>query len=215
MYRKNIGLFAIVMVLVIVMILSTGCGLSKQDVDKQIATAIAERPCVACTPVPVAQQPAAQQPAVSTPKVEQPAPAVPAAQTTYVSLNYDETNGDPLTPGQSQLIAIYLRVAMGSNGTQTAMEAAISFIQNEAQVVHATVKEGDTLTLPRDHAWLVWCSNATQVNAPTDVSDVFGQLRTGAGKVWIVVPFAAGVPWPSANTFSGCTGARFWSVAIH
>lgn len=176
------------------------------------------------TPVVMAQQPTVAvvaptaAPAVSASKVEQPTqqlatPEKPT-QTAYVSLNYDETNGDPLTPGQSQLIAIYLRAAMGSNGTQSAMEAAISSIQREAQAANATVREGNTFVPPRDHSWLVWCSNASGVTEPTDVSDVFGTHRTGPGKVWVVVPFAAGVPLPTLNTFSNC-GGSFWAVAVH
>lgn len=164
-------------------------------------------PAATATPTPELAK------ATPTAPAEQPA-AIPVAGP-YISLNYDETNSDPLTPGQKNLVAVYLREAMRAGGTQTAMETAIRSIQNEAQEVGATVKEGESLTLPRDHAWLVWCPNATNANVPPDVSDVFGTHQTGLGKVWIVIPFAPGVPWPQNNTFTGCIGGKFWSVAVH
>lgn len=131
------------------------------------------------------------------------------------SLNYDESNADPLTSGQTRLIALYLRDAEAAGTTQAAMEAAIVAIQQEAAASNATVMQGSTLTLPQRVAWLVWCSNAQSVDYPADISDVFDLLPQGPGRVWIQVPFAEGVPLRSKDTFSGCTGGDFWAVRVH
>jgi hypothetical protein len=140
--------------------------------------------------------------------------AVPAV--TYTSLNYDETNSDPLTVGQNRLVAEYLREAMGAGGTQAAMESAIMAIQIEAANAQASVFEGATLILDQHHAWLVWCSDASGADFPTDTSDVFDTLRQGHGMVWIQVPFAPEVPLRSKDTFSGCNSPTgFWAVAVH
>lgn len=145
------------------------------------------------------------------------APAAPAgpAASTYASLKYDETNGTALITGQSKLIALYIRDAMGQNGTQQAMEAAISNIQVEAQNTKATVFESSSLQLDQRQAWLVWCSNADTADFPTDTSDVMDKLRHGPGRIWIQVPFAQGVPLRSKDSFSDCTGGKFWAVAVH
>jgi hypothetical protein len=141
------------------------------------------------------------------------APSVSA----YVSLNYDETNGDPLTPGQSQLIALYLRIPAPI--TQTQLETAVSQIQQEAAAANATTFQGSTLKLDQHQAWLVWCSDATQVDPPADVSLVHEITLldpSTLGRVWIQVPFADGVPIRSDDTWKGCNSQTgFWAVAVH
>ena len=132
----------------------------------------------------------------------------------FVWLNYDETDGDLLIPGQSRLIALYLREAEGQGTTQAAMEEAVRLIQHEAASANATTMQGLTLTLPQRQAWLVWCSDASKVDYPTDISDVFDMLPQGPGRIWIQVPFAEGVPLRSDDTFLGCTG-EFWAVAVN
>lgn len=174
------------------------------------------------TPVPtvvvekLADAPVAAAPALApTANTELTTAAVPtAAPAANNVLKYDETNGISLPKGQTKLIALYLRDAMAAEGTQSAMEKAVSLIQKEAASVGAETGHGKTFTPDRSHAWLVWHSNANQVTQiPTDVSDVMGSHRKGAGKVWIVVPFADGVPRPVKNTFS-CTEGEFYWAAI-
>lgn len=196
-----------IVVLLMLAIFATACGVVLPTHTPATVTVQAAAPTKAPTQAP-------QNTAV--PAATAPAPEAPTTGPgAIVSLNYDETNGDPLTAGQTKLVALYLRDAMGASGTQTAMETAIAAIQREAATASATVKQGSSLTLPRSNAWLVWHSNADQVGkVPTDVSDVLGSLRTGKGKIWIVVPFAAGVPWPTANTFEANDG-QFWAVAVH
>jgi hypothetical protein len=155
------------------------------------------------------------------PAVEQPAPAqqhdAAPSVSAYVSLNYDETNGDPLTPGQSQLIALYLRIPAPI--TQTQLETAVSQIQQEAAAANATTFQGSTLKLDQHQAWLVWCSDATQVDPPADVSLVHEITLldpSTLGRVWIQVPFADGVPIRSDDTWKGCNSQTgFWAVAVH
>ncbi len=144
------------------------------------------------------------------PTVE-PSPEVEAEK--YVSLNYDESNGDALTPGQENIVAKYLRDAEAAGVTQAAMETAIGFIQQEAARVGATVFEGKELTLDQHQAWLVWCSDATGANVPTDASVIFDQLPQGPGNAWIQIIFDQRVPVRGDNTFKGCNGT-FWAVAV-
>lgn len=136
--------------------------------------------------------------------------AVPAG-----SLKYDETGGVNLAPGQKQLIATYLRLPAPIS--QAALEAPVAKIQAEAATAKATVFEGTTLTLDQRVAWLVWCSDATQVDPPADVSLVHEVSLLDPktlGRVWIQVPFAQGVPLRSDDTWTGCNG-QFWAVAVH
>jgi len=145
-------------------------------------------------------------------------PTAPAGQQSvpYVSLNYDETNGDPLTTGQMQLIARYLRIAPPIS--QASLEAAISQIQQEAVATHATTLEGPILKLNQRHAWLVWCSDARKVDPPSDVSVVHEETLLAPethGRVWIQIPFADGVPPRVDDTWKGCTETGFWAVAVH
>lgn len=167
--------------------------------------AIATAACLGVIPTPEPQ------PTPYVPPV--PTPVAPPAE--VGSLNYDETNGDPLTPGQTRLIALYLRDAEAVGTTQAAMEQAVSLIQQEAAAVNATVQQAASLTLDQRVAWFVWCSNASAADFPADVSDVFDKLPQGPGRVWIQVPFAEGVPLRSKDTFSGCTGGDFWAVRVH
>lgn len=163
------------------------------------------------TPVPATPtQPAVQQPAAPAPEPT----AVPPTTIQFTSLNYDETNLDRLTTGQRQLVALYFREAMKAGSTQAAIEAAIKEIQQDAAAAKATTFEGATLKLDQHWAWLVWCSDASGVDYPTDTSDVFDKLAQGPGRVWIQVPFASGVPLRTKDSFSGCNG-KFWAVAIH
>lgn len=142
-------------------------------------------------------------------------PAAPSGSTANASLNYDESNADALTPGQSQLIALYLRIPAPI--TQSQLETAVSQIQQEAAAANATTFQGTTLTLNQNQAWLVWCSDATQVDPPADVSLVHeitllaGDTR---GRLYIQVPFAQGVPLRTDDTWTGCNGT-FWAVAVH
>ena len=98
------------------------------------------------------------------------APASTAAPATVASgsLKYDETGGTALVPGQKQLIALYLRLPAPIS--QAALEAAVAKIQQEAVAANATTFEGLTLKLDQKVAWLVWCSDATKVDPPADVS---------------------------------------------
>ena len=132
----------------------------------------------------------------------------------FVSLKYDETDGENVATGQTRLIAFYLRDAQAAGATQEAMEQAAAAIQQEADTVEASVFEGNTLQLDEHWAWLVWCSNADGVNPPADVSDVFDMLPQGPARFWIQVPFAEGVPLRSDNTWTGCADG-FWAVTVH
>lgn len=145
-----------------------------------------------------------------------PMPTPPAFQASVMSasLNYDESNNDPLSVGQNQLIALYLRLPAPI--MQSDLENAISQIQQEAAAVNATVFEGSTLTLDQSVAWLVWCSDATFVDPPADVSLVHEITlldSTTVGRVWVQVPFAEGVPLRSDDTWVGCNA--FWAVLVH
>jgi hypothetical protein len=179
-----------------------------------VVTATAERPTA--TPIVVlatATAPAA--PPAANPPANPPNP-VPAASAPAASLKYDETGGVTLTTGQTRLVADYLREAMAASGTQAAMEKAIASIQIEAANAKATTAQGKTLKLDQRVAWLVWCSDSTNADFPTDTSDVFDKIRQGPGKVWIQVPFATGVPLRSKDTFSGCNApSGFWAVRVH
>lgn len=155
----------------------------------------------AATEAPAATEPAAEAPAAS-------APAGP-----FVSLKYDES-GEFMPEGQTRLIALYLRDAQAAGSSQEAMEKAISLIQQEASTVEATVFEGTTLTLDQHQAWMVWCSNSEGINPPSDVSDVFDNMPTGPGKVWIQVPFGENVPLRSDDAWTGCADG-FWAVAVN
>lgn len=172
------------------------------------------RSCSGPTPAPANPTPVvmAQQPTVA---VVAPT-AAPKQTGQFVSLNYDESNSDPLTPGQSQLIALYLRIAAPI--TQAELENAISQIQQEAATTKAATFQGSTLTLDQRQAWAVWCSNATNVDPPADVSlvhEITLLHPNTLGRVWIQVPFAAGVPLRSDNTWRGCNSSSgFWAVAV-
>lgn len=139
-----------------------------------------------------------------------PSEALPATS----SLNYDETNSDPLPAGQSRLVAEYLRLE--SPISQQTLESAVAAIQQEAANVQAETYEGATLTLNQNQAWFVWCSNGTEVDPPADVSIIHEQslLADGTvGQVWIQIPFADGVPLRSDDTWQGCES--FWAVKVH
>lgn len=148
---------------------------------------------------------------------EAPTEAPLAEPLTQSSLNYDETNADALVPGQKQLIALYLRIPAPISQTQ--LEYAVSQIQTEAVAANAVTFQNSTLTLDQHQAWLVWCSDATQVDPPADVSLVheITLLATNTvGRVWIQVPFAQGVPLRTDDTWKGCNSPTgFWSVAVH
>jgi hypothetical protein len=114
-----------------------------------------------------------------------------------------------------QLIARYLRIAAPIS--QASLEAAISQIQQEAVAAHATTFQGQILTLDQHQAWLVWCSDGTQVDPPSDVSlvhEVTLLASNTLGRVWIQVPFAMGVPLRTDDTWKGCNPS-FWAVAVH
>lgn len=158
----------------------------------------------------------AKAPAKATP-VPAPTPSPPPAAkaSAIVALKYDETGGVKLVVGQSKLVAEYLRLE--SPISQSALESAVAQIQLEADKAKVTRHEGSTLTLAQDQAWLVWCSNATAVDPPADVSLVHElTLLAGDtfGRIWIQVPFAEDVPLRSDDTWSGCS-AQFWAVAVH
>lgn len=149
------------------------------------------------------------------PSATLPPPAAPSGSTANTSLNYDETNADALVPGQSQLIAVYLRIAAPI--TQGQLENAVSAIQQEAAAANATTFQGSSLTLDQHRAWLVWCSDSTNVDPPADVSlvhEITLLASNTLGRVWIQVPFADGVPLRSDDTWTGCNGT-FWAVAVH
>lgn len=132
-----------------------------------------------------------------------------------VELKYDETGGTNLTSGQSKLIALYLRLKAPIS--QGALEGAVAKIQQEAATTKAATFEGTTLTLDQRQAWLVWCSNASQVDPPADVSLVHEVTLLDpktVGRTWIQVPFANGVPLRSDDTWTGCS-EKFWAVAVH
>jgi len=173
----------------------------------------------------------------STPTAEQPATPVsqtavvvktivPADEPTgveFISLNYDETNGDPLIPGQTRLIASYLRFDTVTKKpvtiTQKMLEGAITAIQSEASATDATTFEGSILKLNQRHAWLVWCSDARKVDPPSDVSVVHEEKLLAPetyGRVWIQIPFEDGVPPRVDDTWQGCNSEKgFWAVAVH
>lgn len=140
------------------------------------------------------------------------APTAPAALPG--PLKYDETGGVVLAPGQKQLIALYLRLPAPIS--QNALEGAVAKIQQEAAAAKAMVFEGLNLKLDQRQAWLVWCSNATAVDPPADVSLVHEVTLLDpatVGRVWIQVPFAEGVPLRTDDTWTGCSG-DFWAVAV-
>lgn len=162
--------------------------------------------------------PVSAAPPVSGPGAPASGPAAgPAAQVPAASLNYDETNADALTPEQTQLIALYLRILAPI--TQAQLESAVSQIQVEAAASSAVTFQGSTLTLDQNQAWLVWCSDATAVDPPADVSLVheISLLDVNTlGRVWIQVPFATGVPLRTDDTWTGCNAtAGFWAVKVH
>lgn len=177
-------------------------------------TAPTESPVVSDTPVPVINTPT---PIPNTPTVAPTQPSVAVQPNRFVVLNYDESNSDPLTPGQTQLIALYLRIPAPIS--QASLEAAISQIQLEAAATNTTTLQGPFLKLDQNQAWLVWCSDATQVDPPADVSlvhEVTLLASNTLGRVWIQVPFAAGVPLRSDDTWIGCNSpSGFWAVAVH
>ena len=156
-----------------------------------------------------------QRPPVDSP--QQPPTEAPVVQSNgFVSLNYDETNNDSNAVGQTQIIAQYLRIPAPIG--QTTLEAAISQIQHEAAAANATTFQGNTLTLDQNQAWLVWCSDATQVDPPADVSlihEITLLAQNTIGRVWIQVPFASGVPLRTDDTWSGCNSpSGFWATAV-
>lgn len=154
------------------------------------------------------EAPAAPAPAPAAPEAPAPAPV-----NTRASLNYDESNGDPLTSGQTALIATYLRISAPI--TQQQLESAVGKIQQEGAGAKAEVHEGQTLTLDDRWAWFVWCSNAANVHVPTDVSDTLAKLYDAStmGHVWVQNNLDPKVPARSDNTWSGCD--NFWAVAVH
>jgi hypothetical protein len=170
------------------------------------------------TPTPNAAAPESAAPDVQT-MLAGSQPAAPAGQQSapHVSLKYDETKNGLLTNGQTQLIARYLRI--DAPISQASLEAAISKIQQEAAATQATTFEGPNLRLDQRQAWLVWCSDATRVNPPADISlihEVTLLDPNTRGRVWIQVPFASGVPLRSDDTWEGCNSPTgFWAVAVH
>ena len=128
------------------------------------------------------------------------------------SLKYDETGGTALVPGQKQLIALYLRLPAPIS--QAALEAAVAKIQQEAVAANATTFEGLTLKLDQKVAWLVWCSDATKVDPPADVSlvhEITLLAKATVGRVWIQVPFAEGVPLRSEYLTDVC---KIWATRL-
>ncbi|MBI5126957.1 hypothetical protein HZA76_00685 [Candidatus Roizmanbacteria bacterium] len=112
-------------------------------------------------------------------------------------------------------MALCLRTAEADfNVTQAEMEACVVSTQQMAANANATVFEGSELTLDSYQAWYVWCSDATTVDAPTDVSMVFDHLPTGPGRIWIQNVFDPNVPARSDDTWTGCNG-KFWATAVH
>lgn len=167
-----------------------------------------------CTTPAAARYSAASQPTNAPASATAPANTPAAPANTTVSLKYDETGGTELTPGQTTLIATYLR--MTAPIAQSNLEQAVGQIQQEAANAKAEVHEGTTLKLDQRVAWFVWCPNSTEVNPPADVSDILDKLLANEtlGKVWIQVPFAEGVPLRNDDTWQGCPG-KFWAVALH
>jgi len=168
------------------------------------------------TPTPAEQQTESDATAPDSTASEQPATPDDQQSALYVSLNYDETNGDPLTTGQMQLIARYLRIPAPIS--QAALEAAISQIQQEAVAAHATTFQGQILTLDQRQAWFIWCSDARMVDPPSDVI-VVQPTRPAPetfGSIWVQIPFAPGVPRRVDDTWRGCNSpSGFWAVAVH
>jgi hypothetical protein len=177
------------------------CTMDRSVLPTEFATAV-EEVCNAFVDYLAAQALLAAQPVVT------PDPGAP------VMLKYDETGGVLLPTGQTKLVADYLRIP--GQVSQVQIEAAVAAIQAEAVAVGATtVVTTGTLVLDQHYAWLVWCPDATAVDPPADVSHVMDPSlldTTTLGRVYIQVPFAAGVPLRTDDTWSGCTA--FWAVAV-
>lgn len=142
-----------------------------------------------------------------------PATTAPAAVPTG-SLKFDETGGMVLAPGQTKLIALYYRLPAPI--TQAALENAVKQTQLEAKNAKAEVHQGKTLKLDQRKAWGVWCSNATKVDPPSDVSLVHELsllAATTVGRFWVQVPFAEGVPLRNDDTWTDCQG-EFWATRL-
>ncbi len=132
-----------------------------------------------------------------------------------LGLNFDETGGDALSLGQSQIAAAYLRI--DAPISQGALEAAAASIQREAAAAGVPQFSSATLVLDQNVAWLVYCQNATVVDPPADVSLVHEVSLLAPGttaRFWIQVPFAEGVPLRSDDTWVGCD-TNFLAVSVY
>lgn len=125
-------------------------------------------------------------------------------------LNKANNPADPLVAGQTTYLAYYLCTAIEAGTTQDAVEKAIAEIQKEAAGVGANIWEGQSVTIPEWQAVLVWCSNASGVVTPNDVSYPIDEQHPAAGQVYELPPIGGGV---NARSFSGCE-AGFWAVAV-
>jgi len=133
-----------------------------------------------------------------------------ATQAEIVSLNYDESNSDPLPSGQDQLVAPLFR--FGQPVTQAMLEKVVPIVQLMAKAVGAEVHEGENLHLDSYSAYFVWTPGGC-LNRPTDVSDVLDGNYTPetSGRVWIQNVFNENVPERSDNIWN-CDA---WAVRVH
>jgi hypothetical protein len=118
-----------------------------------------------------------------------------------VSLKYDETAGVHLVQGQTQLVATYLRQVQGGGS----LEEAIQSIKQQAANAHATIQEGNTITVQMGQAYFVWCPTADCIY-PANTSFPLQGFRQDYLKVAVIeVGKDRVVQCPST-----C-----WAVAVH
>ncbi len=162
-------------------------------------------------------------------EAEKPVPTLPEAQnlpqgapqpqpaSASSSLNYDESNNDPLPIGQDVLIGPMFRYADNAgnprNATWEDFLRDIPIVQAIAQLVGAEVHEGSGLVLDSYKAWFVWAPNGKGCNTPSDVSDVLDgrYANDNAGRIWIQGIFDPQVPARSDNVWQ----CEIWAVAVH
>lgn len=100
-----------------------------------------------------------------------------------------------------------------SQVTQTQLENAVRHIQAEADRLHSGRFESNSVDIPQDNWWLVWCSNVPSKyynGLPAGWDYLFEQQLPTFGQLYVVSPSAESRRLDSCNSPKG-----WWGVVIY
>ena len=100
-----------------------------------------------------------------------------------------------------------------SQMSQTQLENAVRRIQAEADRLHSGRFESNSIDIPKDNWWLVWCSNVPSIyysGLPTGWDYLFGQPLPTFGQLYVVSPTAESRRLDSCNSPKG-----WWGVVVY